>query len=121
MKLITAYQKPYLQTNDGQIINLNTLEITTEINNAQPVKVGKELKISKHRNNNFLDKAGKIFKISRISKFYGNGWYKLENNIVLFVIIQGDTLQLIGHYPVHYLKLLYRYIIHFNCFPGGVG
>lgn len=120
MKLVTAYQKPYLQTNDGQIINLNTLEPAEISDNIQPVRVGKELKISKHRNNNFLDKAGKIFKISRISKFYGNGWYKLENNIVLFVIIQGDTLQLIGHYPVHYLKLLYRYIIHFNCFPSEV-
>jgi len=119
MKLVTAYQKPYLQTNDGKIINLNTLELA-EIDNVHPVKVGKELKISKHRNNNFLDKAGKIFKISRISKFYGNGWYKLENNIVLFVIIQGDTLQLIGHYPVYYLKLLYRYIIHFNCFSSEV-
>lgn len=111
----TINSKPLLQTNDGRLINLNTLEITSE-KNIVPVKAGKELRISKQHNNGFLEKAGRYFNISKVAKFYGNGWYKLENNIVLFCIVQGDSVQLLGNYPIHYLKLLYRYI-HFNCLP----
>jgi len=111
MKLYTTinYSKPLLQTNDGKLINLNTLE-TENTDNIVPVKAGKELKISKQHNNKFLEKAARYFNISKVTKFYGNGWYKLENQIVLFCVVQGDSIQLIGHYPIHYLKLLYRFI-----------
>lgn len=97
-------------TNSGQVVNLNTLEVITPNELYLPVKAGKEIKISKHKNNNFLEKAGKLFNVSKVSQAYGTKWYKLESNIVLFCIIQNDTIQLIGNYPVYYLKLLYRYI-----------
>lgn len=110
MKLLTNTQnQPLLQINSGEIINLNTLENTKE-EDLFPVKAGLELKISKHRNNKFLDKAGKLFSVSRVSRSYGTTWYKLESQIVLFCIVQKDTLQLVGNYPTYYLKLLYRYI-----------
>lgn len=115
MKLYTTINsnKPLLQTNDGRLVNLNTLEFATETN-IVPVKAGKELKISKQHNDKFLEKAGRYFNISKVTKFYGNGWYKLENNIVLFCIVQGNSVQLIGHYPIHYLKLIYRFINTFT-------
>lgn len=110
MKLLTNIQnQPLLQTNSGQVINLNTLEPYTD--EYLPVKAGGTIKISKHRNNNFLDKAERIFSISKVSQAYGTRWYKLESNFILFAIVKGDTVQLIGNYPLHYLKLLYRYII----------
>lgn len=111
MKLLTNTQnQPLLQTNSGQVINLNTLENNTKNENLFPIRAGKELKISRHKNNQFLEKAGKVFSVSKISKSYGTSWYKLESQIVLFCIIQKDTLQLVGSYPVYYLKLLYRYV-----------
>lgn len=110
MKLLTNIKRqPLLQKTNGEVINLNTLEITTP-NETFPVKAGKMLKISKHQNNQFLSKAQKIFLVSKLSKSYGTSWYKLESNMILFCIINGDTLQLIGNYPIHYLKLIYRYI-----------
>lgn len=111
MKLYTTLttNKPLLQTNDGRLVNLNTLEITAETN-IVPVRAGKELKISKQQNDKFLEKAGRYFNISKVTKFYGNGWYKLENNIVLFCVVQGNSIQLVGHYPLYYLKLIYRFI-----------
>lgn len=101
--------QPFLQLSNGQIINLNTLTATTETD-LKLVKASSEVKISKHRNNKFLDKAQKVFKVSRVSKSYGSAWYKLESGIVLFTVVQGDKIQLIGKYPIHYLKLLYRFI-----------
>ena len=117
MKLLTyssARKQPLLQRNDGVVINLNTLQIIEEAEDLIPVKAGIELKMSKHKNDNFLSKAEKIFKVSRVARAYGTSWYKLESNIILFAIIKGDNLQLVGNYPIHYLKLLYRYI-RFNC------
>jgi hypothetical protein len=113
MKLYTTINsnKPLLQTDAG-LINLNSLQIEFETN-IVPVKAGEDPKISHHKNKDFLSKAAKFFKISKVSKFYGNGWYKLENDIVLFCIIKGDHVQLVGHYPLFYLKLIYRYIINF--------
>lgn len=109
MKFYTnIHSTPLLKINN-QLVNLNTLEGSTE-SEIVPVKAGKELKISKHRNNKFIEKAGRFFKISRIAKFYGNGWYKLESNIILLCLVQGDTIQLVGNYPIHYLKLIYRFI-----------
>lgn len=109
MKLLTNIKRqPFIQTNFG-VINLNSLQVSNETT-LFPVKTGKELKISKHKNNKFLEKAGKYFKISRISKTYGITWYKLESQFVIFCVIQGNNLQLIGNYPVFYLKLLYRYV-----------
>ena len=110
MKLVTnSKNQPFLQLSNGQTINLNTLTATTETD-LEFVKASSEVKISKHRNNKFLDKAQKVFKVSRVSKSYGSAWYKLESGIVLFTIVQGDKIQLIGSYPIHYLKLLYRFI-----------
>lgn len=110
MKLLISNRKqPLLQLNSGQIINLNTLESTDECD-YQPIKAGGILRFSKHKNVKFLDKASKLFNVSKVSKNYGITWYKLESKIVLFCIIQGDTLQLIGNYPTYYLKLVYRYI-----------
>lgn len=109
MKLVTNIErKPLLKLESGEIINLNTLEpVACE---TIPVKIGKELKISKHRNQKFIDKAQKYFKVQKISKQYGAVWYKLESQIVLFCIVQGENLQLIGNYPIYYLKLIYRFI-----------
>lgn len=110
MKLVTnSRNQPFLQLSNGQVLNLNTLTTTTE-DDLEPVKASSEVKISKHRNNKFLDKAQRIFKVSKVSKAHGSAWYKLESGIVLFTIIQGDKIQLIGNYPIHYLKLLYRFI-----------
>lgn len=110
MKLLTNNSgQPLLQTNSGQIINLNTLAPYTD--DYLPVKAGGAIKISKHKNNNFIDRASRFFSISKVSQAYGQKWYKLESNFILFAIIKGDTVQLIGNYPLHYLKLLYRYII----------
>ncbi len=111
MKLVTNNRnQPLLQLSNGQIINLNTLTTTTETNDLSPVKAEFEVRFSKHKNNKFLDKAQRLFKVSRVSKSYGSAWYKLESGIVLFTIVQGDKIQLIGNYPIHYLKLLYRFI-----------
>lgn len=115
MKLMTynsVRKQPLLMTNDGAVINLNTLQKIEETEDLIPVKAGMELKISKHKNDNFLIKAEKFFKISRVAKAYGTSWYKLDAGIILFAIIKGDTLQLVGNYPIHYLKLIYRYIKH---------
>lgn len=111
MKLVTNIQKqPLLLLNSGQVINLNTLE-NTKADCLFPVKAGKKVKISKHKNSNkFLEKAGKLFSVSKVSKNYGTSWYKLEAQIVIFCTIQGENVQLIGNYPLYYLKLLYRYI-----------
>ena len=109
MKLLTNNSnQPLLQTNSGQIINLNTLEPYTD--EYLPVKAGGIIRVSKHKNNNFLDKATKSFSVSKVSQAYGTRWYKLESSFTLFAIIKGDTVQLVGNYPLHYLKLLYRYI-----------
>lgn len=115
MKLVTNIdRKPLLKLEGGEIINLNTLKpIACE---TIPVRIGKELKISKHKNKRFIDKAQKYFKVQKISKQYGTVWYKLESQMVLFCIVQGENVQLIGNYPIYYLKLLYRFITHFNCF-----
>lgn len=111
MKFLTNTQnQPLLQLNNGQIINLNSLEQYTANEDCRLVMVSKELRLTNEKNNNFLDKAGRVFSVSKISKAYGITWYKLESNIVLLVAINGDTLQLLGNYPLHYLKLLYRYI-----------
>lgn len=109
MKFYTNKQNKPLLLQNQTLINLNTLEVE-EIESIVPVKAGKDIKISKHSNDKFLEKAGKFFKISRITKYHGQGWYKLENQIVLFCVIQGDSVQVVGNYPIHYLKLLYRYI-----------
>jgi len=107
--LINNSNQPLLQLNDGRVINLNTLEETTETE-YRLVKVGKELKLSNEKNEDFISKAGRVFSVSKIIKAYGINWYKLESNIVLLVAVNGDTLQLLGNYPIHYIKLLYRYI-----------
>ena len=110
MKLVTnSRNQPFLQLSNGQVLNLNTLTTTTETD-LSPVKAEFEVRFSKHKNNKFLDKAQKVFKVSRVSKSYGSAWYKLESGIVLFTIVQRDKIQLIGNYPIHYLKLLYRFI-----------
>lgn len=111
MKFLISYKKePLLKVNDERIINLNTLQECNTSVATTCVRAGKEIKISKHKNQKFLDKASKIFSVSKVSRSYGTSWYKLESNMVLFCIVQGDSLQLIGNYPIYYLKLLYRYV-----------
>lgn len=109
--LISSTTKaPLLKIDNERIINLNTLEECNTNICSTCVRAGKNIKISQHKNQKFLEKAAKFFSISKISKAYGTSWYKLESNMVLFCIVQGDQLQLIGNYPTYYLKLLYRYI-----------
>ena len=110
MKLVTNInRKPLLLLNSGQVINLNTLQNTND-KYLIPVKAGKKVKISKHKNSKFLEKAARVFSVSKVSKAYGASWYKLESQFVLFCSIQGETIQLIGNYPIYYLKLIYRFV-----------
>lgn len=110
MKFLTNKEaQPLLQTKDGQIINLNSLEFVNT-NNVFPVKAGKETYMSVSKNNNFLDKAGRVFKVSKLFKMQGVAYYALAAHIKLFCIITNEDVRLIGNYPIHYLKLLYRYI-----------
>lgn len=111
MKLVTnAQNQPLLQLSNGQVLNLNTLTTITKTDDLSPVKAEFEVRFSKHKNNKFLDKAQRLFKVSKVSKAHGSAWYKLESGITLFTIVQGDRVQLIGNYPIHYLKLIYRFI-----------
>lgn len=110
MKLLQNIQKqPLLQLNDGQVINLNTLENTCN-ENVFPVKAGNMISVSKHKNQGFIEKAAKLFSVSKIKKAYGKSMYLLESNFYIICIVQGETIMLLGNYPVYYLKLLYRYI-----------
>lgn len=110
MKLLTnSLQQPLLQTNTC-IINLNTLQEVKEVDDVIPVKAGLQVSISKHKNNEFIQKAKRIFSVSRMFKGHGITWYKLESKVMFICIIQGDSLQLLGNYPIYYLKLIYRYI-----------
>ena len=97
-----------LQLSDGRVINLNTLQNTNDP--TYPVKAGNKVTVSKHHNNNFIDKASKLFSVSRVKKAYGKTTYLLESNFYIICVIQGDTVHLLGNYPIYYLKLLYRYI-----------
>lgn len=109
MKLLQNNKKqPLLQLSNGQVINLNTLQNTND--EAFPVKAGSKIAVSKHKNDNFIDKASKLFSVSRVKKAYGKSTYLLESNFYIICVTQGDTLLLLGSYPIYYLKLLYRYI-----------
>ena len=109
MKLLQNNKKqPLLQLSDGRVINLNTLQNTKDP--TYPVKAGNMVTVSKHHNNNFIDKAAKLFSVSRVKKAYGKTTYLLESNFYIICVVQGDTLLLLGNYPIYYLKLLYRYI-----------
>lgn len=111
MRLLTNKEmQPLLQTKDGTVINLNTLKSVTYTDSMVPVRTGKETHMSTHKNENFLDKAGRLFKVSRITKMPSVTYYLLDAHIKLLCITKGDELQLIGNYPVHYIKLLYRYV-----------
>lgn len=110
MKLLqNTRRQPLLQLNDGQVINLNTLENTYN-ENVFPVKAGNMLSISKHKNNKFIEKAARFFSVSKVKKAYGKSTYLLESNFYIICVVQGETIMLLGSYPVYYLKLLYRYI-----------
>ena len=111
MKLLQNTKKqPLLQLNDGRVVNLNTLENTTYNENVFPVKAGNKISISKHKNNKFIEKAARLFSVSKVKKAYGKSTYLLESNFYIMCVVQGDTIMLLGSYPVYYLKLLYRYI-----------
>ena len=110
MRLLTNSKKqPLLQMKDGKIINLNTLqpEHTTDF---VPVKAGGATHLSSHKNDRFLDKAGRLFKVSKLATKPNITYYLLDAHVTLFCIIKGNEVQLIGNYPVHYIKLLFRYI-----------
>ena len=114
MKLLQNIRRqPLLQLSDGKVINLNTLKDTNDA--CYPVKASNMIAVSKHHNNNFIDKAAKLFSVSRVKKAYGKTTYLLESNFYIICVIQGDTVLLLGNYPIYYLKLLYRFINHFNC------
>lgn len=109
MKLLQNIKRqPLLQLSSGQVINLNTLKNTNDL--TYPVKAGNIVAVSKHRNDNFIEKAAKLFSVSRVKKAYGKTTYLLESNFYIICITQGDTVLLLGNYPIYYLKLLYRYI-----------
>jgi hypothetical protein len=109
MKLLQNNKKqPLLQLSNGQVINLNTLQNTNDV--CYPVKAGNMVAVSKHKNENFIDKASKLFSVSRVKKAYGKSTYLLDSKFYIICIVQGDTLLLLGSYPIYYLKLLYRYI-----------
>lgn len=109
MKLLQNIKKqPLLQLSDGKVINLNTLQYTQD--DCYPVKASNMIAVSKHKNDNFIDKAAKLFSVSRVKKAYGKSTYLLDSKFYIICIIQGDTLLLLGSYPIYYLKLLYRYI-----------
>lgn len=110
MRLLTNSKKqPLLQMKDGKIINLNTLqpENTTDF---VPVKAGGATHLSSHKNDRFLDKAGRLFRVSKLATKPNITYYLLDAHVTLFCIIKGNEVQLIGNYPVHYIKLLFRYI-----------
>lgn len=110
MRLLTNEKKqPLLQAKDGQIINLNTLK-PEDTKEYVLVKPSKETHLSTHRNDRFLDKAGRLFKVSKLATMPCVTYYLLDAHIKLFCIIKGNEVQLIGNYPVHYIKLLFRYI-----------
>jgi len=110
MRLLTNSRKqPLLQTKDGKIINLNTLK-PENAEECVLVKPGKDTHLSSHRNERFLDKAGRLFKVSKLATMPCVTYYLLDAHIKLFCIIKGNEVQLIGNYPVHYIKLLFRYI-----------
>lgn len=109
MKLLQNIRRqPLLQLSDGQVINLNTLQNTNDA--CYPVKASNMIAVSKHKNDNFIDKASKLFSVSKIKKAYGKSTYLLESNFYIICVVQGETIMLLGSYPVYYLKLLYRYI-----------
>ena len=115
MKLLQNNKKqPLLQLSDGKVINLNTLKYTKD-DQYYPVKAGNMIAVSKHKNDDFINKAAKLFSVSRVKKAYGKSTYLLDSKFYIICIVQGDTLLLLGSYPVYYLKLLYRFINHFNC------
>jgi hypothetical protein len=110
MRLLTNSKKqPLLQTKDGKVINLNTLE-PEGTEKFVLVRPGKNTHLSSHKNNRFLDKAGRLFKVSKLATLPCVTYYLLDAHIKLFCIIKGDEVQLIGNYPIHYIKLLYRYV-----------
>lgn len=110
MKLLQNNRKqPLLQLSDGKVINLNTLKYTKD-DQYYPVKAGNKISISKHKNNKFIEKAARLFSVSKVKKAYGKSTYLLESNFYIICVVQGETIMLLGSYPVYYLKLLYRYI-----------
>jgi hypothetical protein len=110
MRLLTNEKRqPLLQTKDGKVINLNTLR-PENTGKCVLVKPSKSVHLSSHRNNRFLDKAGRLFKVSKLATMPCVTYYLLDANIKLFCIVKSDEVQLIGNYPIYYLKLLFRYI-----------
>lgn len=109
MKLLQNIRRqPLLQLSDGKVINLNTLQDTCDT--SYPVKASNMISISKHKNNKFIEKAERFFSVSKVKKAYGKSTYLLESNFYIICVVQGETLMLLGNYPVYYLKLLYRFI-----------
>lgn len=112
--------QPLLQTKRGELINLNTLQSVTDEHHLIPVEPGINTNTSLHKDKDFLSKAGRLFKVSHLIKKGDMTWYLLDAHVVLLCIIKGDNVRLIGNYPVHFIKLLYRYI-NSSCFkPSGL-
>lgn len=110
MRLLTNIKRqPLLQTKDGRIINLNTLK-TEYTNDVFPVEAGGDTHLSSHKNDRFLDKAGRAFKVSKLATMTNMRYYLLDAHIKLFCIVKENEVQLIGNYPIYYIKLLFRYI-----------
>lgn len=107
--LMNSKKQPLLQAKDGTIINLNTLKPENTTGYVL-VKPSKETHLSSHQNDRFLDKAGRLFKVSKLATMPCISYYLLDAHIKLFCIVKGNEVQLIGNYPVHYIKLLFRYI-----------
>lgn len=111
MKLVTnKLGQPFVQLSPTVIYNLNTLEQVPPRTDFFTVKAVEEIRISKHNDNNFIKKAEKLFKVKKITKMYAMNYYLLDAQLKIFCQVTTNGVQLIGNYPIHYLKLLYRFI-----------
>lgn len=108
MRLCTNNKKqPLLQTRNGDIINLNTLEPVVHTH-CIPLRWN-DSHVLVRKNNKFLEKAKPVLKVSRLATIDDTSYYILGIQ-VLCVLDNDNNLKLIGNYPIHYLKLLYRYV-----------
>ena len=91
----------------GKIYNLNSKkEINEKCFRVHPGIA----RIASIKDRNILYNAGKYFKVTRIAFSQNVKYYMFDNHLKLFCIIKDGETQLMGNFPVHYLKLLGRFI-----------
>ena len=98
--------QPLLQFK-GKIYNLNSKK---EINEkCFRIKPGMA-RIASIKDRNILYNAGKYFKVTRLAFSQNVKYYMFDNHLKLFCIIKDDETQVVGNYPIHYLKLICRFM-----------